>query len=89
MMTRIKTVRSVLDSFCAGQGLPISSSDALEAARQCLVLASVRDYDERRLLEELRHWYAGYRGQAQDKHATCKLKRLTATSLPSEQHKAA
>jgi hypothetical protein len=65
-MMGMRSLRAVLDSFCADQGLPIDAPAALDAARHCLVLASTREYEERELLVELRDWYAVYRARGQD-----------------------
>jgi hypothetical protein len=57
-MMGMRSLRYVLDRFCADHGLAIGSPAALDVARHCLAIASLREYQEQELLVELEEWYA-------------------------------
>jgi hypothetical protein len=64
-MMGMRSLRYVLDRFCAEQGLAIGSPAALDVARHCLSIASLREYEEWEMLVELREWYAVYCARSQ------------------------
>jgi len=68
----LRSVRNVLDRFCAEQGLPIDSPAAFNAACHCIAVTSEREFDEVSLLLQLRGWYKSYetRGECRSPHTT-------------------
>jgi hypothetical protein len=56
----LRSLRNVLDRFCAEQGLPINSPASFDAARHCIAVTSEREFDEVGLLLQLRNWYKSY-----------------------------
>ncbi|MBW6425346.1 hypothetical protein KX729_28345 [Rhizobium sp. XQZ8] len=59
-MNELRSLRAIIDRFCAEQGLSIASAAGMDAARHCLAQAAARNLDERQMLVELYEWYQLY-----------------------------
>jgi hypothetical protein len=89
LMIGLRDLRSIIDRFCAEQGLSIASVAGMDAARHCLAQAAARNLDEREMLAELFDWYQLYAKRRADSAIAADPTLLRGAGTKYEQAKAA